>query len=322
MRERRSSTPNSPVTGRILGAAGIAMIAIVVIGVVLVLVNRPGAQTTAEPAGSPSRPPATSMAKLPRSSEPPIENEHSEAPDDTDVDGREKRPDRGNEQERAKPSPSPKPTRTSSPTPTPPAPTQDSGNAPEQPRPGITSANLPAAEDLQWRTAGEWREVGETTDFGDRPPSVCLPSVTVLANPTTMLRRDFVLPDRGHATAVVVDYASHAEAEESYAELGRSVRDCPGMLRQQGYLQPSPVAVKPVPLPEGIVSEHLKLEYQERHGKPTTESIGLIRAGNRVLMLSMVTPADDTSWAKGPDGQPQGQPMLRTIPTAAGRLIA
>lgn len=306
MRKRRSLSPNTSATGRILGAAGIAMIAIAIFGVVLVLVNRPTSQS-ATPASAPSsRPPATSLAKVPKTPETPIENEHSQAPDETED---------GNDKEKSKPSQTP--SRQADPTPT-----QSTAHAPEQSRPAITEANLPAAADLEWRTAGEWQEQPGSGDFGDQPPSVCLPSVTVLANPTTLLRRDYVLPNLGHGTALVVDYATDAEAEAAYAELGAGVRDCPAMLRQQGYLQPSPVAVRPFPLPEGIVAEHLKLEYQERQGKPSTESIGLIRAGNRVLMLSMVTPAADTSWAKSPEGQSQDHPMLRTIPTAAGKLIS
>ncbi len=280
------------------------MIAIAVLGVVFVLVNRPGSVTTAAPAQS-GPPPATSLARVPASSaQTPIENEHSHAPDDEETEDETSPPKRS-------PSPAPKPTRPASPS----EPTQ-------QARPPITEGNLPAATDLAWRATGDWQERATAEEYGDELPSVCLPSITVLADPANLFRRDYTLAASGHGTALIADYSSDAAAEEAYAELGRSVRDCPGMLRQQGYLQPSPVAAKPVPLPEGVVAEHLRLEYQERQSKPTTESIGLVRAGNRLLMVSMVTPAADTSWAKDPAGQPQNHPMMRTLPVAAGRLIA
>lgn len=297
---RASRTPKSPKSGRILGGVGIALIAIVAIGVIFVVVNRPGAVpvTTASPGQAPSssQPPTITTGRA-DASQTPIENEHSQEPEDSEPE----------ESEEPKDSPSPTPT---------PEPSD------EQPPPKITKANLPEAADLAWRDSGEWSALSGSDDFGDQPPSVCLPSVTVLANPSTMLRRDYALSDVGNATALVVDYATNEEAEQAYAELGRDVRDCPTTLRQQGYVQPSPVAVKPVPLPEGIVAEHLRLEYVPQDGEKTTESIGLIRAGNRVLMLSMVTPAADTSWSKNSAGETQDHPMLRTLPPAAGRLIS
>ncbi len=277
------------------------MIAIAVLGVIFVLVNRPASVTTAAPAQA-DPPPATSIARLPAGgSETPIENEHSTVPDAEESDEAD-RPKRRS-------TPAPKPS---------------SQNEPpkEQARPAITDDNLPAAADLAWRASGDWQEEAGTAESGDQVPSVCLPSITVLANPTTLLRRDYTLSDRGHGTALIADYASDTEAGEAYTELRRSIRDCPTMLRQQGYLQPSPVAAKPVPLPEGIVAEHLRLEYQQRQGKPATESVGLVLAGNRLLMVSMVTPAADTTWAKDPAGQPQDQPMMRTLPVVAGRLVA
>ncbi|GAB3740583.1 hypothetical protein GCM10028864_04480 [Microlunatus parietis] len=289
------------------------MIAIAVFGVVFVMANRPSPVTTAaEPA---SAAPATSLAELPASKAPtPMVNEHSRAPDD----GPDDEPEAGNEPPSRAPSPSPTPTEVST---QPRAPSQGTPPRPEQKQPPITESNLPAAADLAWRAAGEWQEEPASDATGDRPPSVCVPSMTVLANPDTLLRRDYLLPGVGRSTAITVDYATEAEAEAAYTELGRSVRECPALLRQQGYVQPSPVAVQPVPLPEGIVSEHLRLEYQFRKAKPTTESIGLLRAGNRLLMISMVTPAADTSWAKDPSGEPQDHPMLRTLPAAAARLI-
>ncbi|WP_161605952.1 hypothetical protein [Microlunatus speluncae] len=305
MRQRRSPSPRSPGSGRILGAVGIAMIAIAVLGVVFVLVNRPEAATTAAPPAQAGPPPATHLGRVPASqAETPIENEHSHVPDDEPTEDETSRP-------KQSPSRSPKPTR-------PPSPTEPAQEA----RPAITEGNLPAATDLAWRATGDWQERAAAEESGDELPSVCLPSVTVLANPAHLFRRDYTLAASGHGTALIADYASDAEAEEVYAELGRSIRDCPRMLRRQGYLQPSPVAARPVPLPEGVVAEHLRLEYQERQSRPTTESIGLVRAGNRLLMVSMVTPAADTSWAKDPAGQAQDHPMMRTLPVAAGRLIA
>jgi hypothetical protein len=302
VRKRRSPSPRSPGSGRILGAVGIAMIAIAVLGVVFVLVNRPVSVTTAAPAQS-GPPPATSLARLPAgASQTPIENEHSHVPDDEETEDEADRPKR---------TASPSPSRS-----------EQEEPPSEQPRPAITEDNLPAATDLAWRATGDWQEQPGSQESGDQVPSVCLPSVTVLANPTTLLRRDYTLSTSGHGTALIADYATDTEASDAYTELRRSVRDCPTMLRQQGYLQPSPVAAKPVPLPEGIIAEHLRLEYQQRQSKPATESIGLVLAGNRLLMVSMVTPAADTTWAKDPAGQPQDHPMMRTLPVAAGRLIA
>lgn len=303
MRKRRSPSPRSSGTGRILGVAGIAMITIAVLGVVFVMVNRPSGATTATPAAS-GPPAATSVARLPAgASQTPIENEHSEAPEERETEDGSDRPKR-----------SPSPTR-------PPSASPDQGPR-QQARPPITEDNLPGAADLAWRATGDWHERPAAEETGDQVPSVCLPSVTVLANPTTMLRRDYTLAETGHGTALIADYASDAEASDVYAELRRAVRDCPTLLRQQGYLQPSPVAAEPVPLPAGIVAEHLRLEYQQRQSKPATESVGLVLAGNRLLMLSMVTPAEDTSWAKDPAGQPQDHPMMRTLPVVAGRLVA
>ncbi|MFC7625310.1 hypothetical protein [Microlunatus sp. GCM10028923] len=311
MRKRRSSTPNSPSTGRILGVVGIAMIAMAVLGVIFVVVNRPSPATTAaQPA---SAPPATSLAELPASkAQTPMVNEHSHSSDD----GPDDEPKQKETPSRA-PSPSPTPQVSTQSRP----PSQSTPPRPEQQVPPLRETNLPTSADLFWRTSGEWQEEPASDATGDRPPSVCLPSMTVLANPTTLLRRDYTLTGVGRSTAVAVDYPTEAEAETAYAELGRSVRECPALLRQQGYVQPSPVAVRPVPLPEGIVAEHLRLEYQFRKAKPTTESIGLLRAGNRVLMISMVTPASDTTWAEDPAGKPQDHPMLRTLPAAAIRLV-
>lgn len=312
MRKRRSSSPNSPRSGRVLGVAGIAMIAIAVLGVVFVVVNRPSPATTAaQPA---SAPPATSVAQLPASDSPtPMVNEHSHASDE----GTDEPEDKRGKPSRA-PSPTPTPTEVSA---QPREPSPSTPPRPEQQEPPISDANLPVPADLAWRAAGEWREEPASDATGDRPPSVCVPSMTVLAKPITLLRRDYTLPGVGRSAAIVVDYPTEAAAATAYTELGRSVRGCPALLRQQGYVQPSPVAVRPVPLPEGIVSEHLRLEYQFRKANPTTESIGLLRAGNRVLMISMVTPASDTSWAKDPAGNPQDHPMLRTLPAAATRLV-
>lgn len=311
MRKRRSSSSNSPRSGRVLGVVGIAMIAIAVLGVVFVVANRPSPVTTAaEPAGAP--PPATSLAELPASkAQSPMVNEHSHASDVPPEDEPEK-------QETPSRAPSPTPTAKMSTQSRPPS--ESAAPRPEQ-QPPITEANLPTSADLVWRTTGEWQEEPASDATGDRPPSVCLPSMTVLAKPSTLLRRDYTLAGVGRSTTIAVDYPTEAEAETAYTELGRSVRECPALLRQQGYVQPSPVAVRPVPLPEGIIAEHLRLEYQFRKAKPTTESIGLLRAGNRLLMISMVTPASDTSWAQDPSGEPQDHPMLRTLPAAAIRLV-
>lgn len=218
----------------------------------------------------------------------------------------------------ATPSPSPRPTPSTSPSPSV-SPSPDAsasrsngGSAFSEP---LTQKGLPTDDDLS--ASGQDWSADASYDGPGEAPSLCVgQDLTSLDGLEQIFRRDYTLEDEGYGTALIFDLDDVAAAEAVAEALVKDAADCRTPLTEAGFLAENPDGPTDVAIPEGIWGRTIAVTYRQGEEQPVTrEGIGVARAGNRVLFLSLVVQGVED----GEDADAR-QDLAQALTRAAERL--
>lgn len=204
---------------------------------------------------------------------------------------------------------------TPSPSPTPSTTEPDGGSTFSKP---LTQKGLPTGDDLaasdqDWSAQDSYEGPGEA-------PSLCLAQdLTTLAGLRKIYRRDYTLEGEGYGTALVFDFDDADAAETVAGTLVKDAADCKAPLTKAGFLADSPVGPTDADIPEGIWGQTVDLTYRQGEEQPVTrEGIGVARASNRVVFLSLVIQVGENKESNEDDGARQD--LAQALTRAAERL--
>ena len=279
-------------TGLAFGIIGGLMILAVVVGAIVILVTG-GNQRTAIPA----------LTAQPTTATPSPSEESSIEPTSAEPS--------------ASPSSVPAPTRAATASRT--ATTRRSPFVPAVSK--ITTGNLPRAQDMEWKKAGDWLIDGTRKGLGAEPVSTCISdNIAGYDGTVAALRRDYTLTDNGRGTAVALNYDTTQAASAAFLNLTQAAESCQAALQLAGFTHVAKIKDFDVVIPEGITGLFYEASYRPSGQDQTYESIGLSLAGSRVLLLSMIVIEPDSNWSYSEGGAKRLHPMFRTLPKAAERL--
>lgn len=195
----------------------------------------------------------------------------------------------------------------------------------------ITAANLPWNADLEWQEQGDWLAQELWEGEGPNPTTKCLRgSVESSLGAEAVYQRDYKfsdieLPDR--ASAVIMEFDSNEEADGAYSRLADWATQCAGLLEDKGYTQLGDSQGHLISIP-GTEARFTEISYRE-HGDDRDEaffeSIGAVRDGNKIALVSMNVWGMDNNWSYDSDEADSGlalHPMYRSMPDVADRLVS
>lgn len=306
-------SPSPSSRERLLGAAGVVMILAVVVGVVWFFVAGrtdsavPAPQANRAVPATPSPVPQTPGDESPTDESPTPPTAESPSASPTETRERPDSEDSADSEDGTDPEDSTDPEDN--------APDDDTGSTFTKP---LTQKGLPtdddlAASGLDWSSEASYDGPGEA-------PSLCLgQDLTTLDGLQQIFRRDYTLDQEGYGTALVFDFDDVAAAESVADALVKDAAGCRTPLTKAGFLAEKPGGPTDVAIPEGIWGRTVDVTYRQGEEQPVTrEGIGVARAGNRVLFLSLVVQIgeDDGDSEGGDTRQDLGEALTR----AAERL--
>lgn len=197
----------------------------------------------------------------------------------------------------------------------------------------LAEENLPWEADLEWHDPGDWKAAGLWEGEGPEQTTKCLTEdpLDEAISPTSMYQRDFTLPggtgtERG--SALIMEFEENRDADRVYGWLAEMAAvNCHDTLQLKGFTPIGPLQGHRISIP-GTEARFTEVTYREEldddKQEAFFESIGAVRDGNKIALVSMTIWAMDSNWSYDPDdgtGLPM-HPMYRTMPKVADRLVA
>lgn len=193
----------------------------------------------------------------------------------------------------------------------------------------IRAGNLPWESDLEWHEAGDWKATDlYAGEEGEERTTKCLrgPVVHEL-NVDRMYQRDYEYPDaeKNRASALILEFETNKVADRAYSELATWATECAATLDDQGYTQFGPARGHLISIP-GTEARFTELSYRhasDNGDEAFFESIGAVRDGNKVALVSMTSWGMDNNWSydENDESDLPLHPMYRSMPKVAERLV-
>lgn len=200
------------------------------------------------------------------------------------------------------------------------------------PRDPITQSNLPWEADLEWQEPGDWKAAELYEGEGERQTTKCLqePVVEMGEGLEGIYQRDFDYAGgtgKERGSALILEYETNQQADEIYGALARMAAiECHQELERQGYTPVGELTGHRISIP-GTEARFTEMSYRaaedDDQEEAYFESVGAVRDGNKIALVSMTMWGMDNNWSYEPDdgtGLPL-HPMYRTMPKVADRLV-
>lgn len=192
----------------------------------------------------------------------------------------------------------------------------------------ISQENLPWNADLEWQGPGDWQATGLWEGEGPVQTTKCLRgAVDAELGAQSVYQRDYEYPG-GHlnrASALIMDFESNQVADEAYGDLATWATECAGTLEDKGFTQVGGAEGHRVAIPgtEARFTEIVLREHGDDREEAYFESIGAVRDGNKIALVSMSVWGLDSNWSYDPDDGTglDLHPMFRSMPKVADRLV-
>ena len=200
-----------------------------------------------------------------------------------------------------------------------------------QPDP-LVEGNLPWEADLEWHDPGDWQAAGLWEGEGPEQTTKCLTEdpLDEAISPARMYQRDFTFPggtgpERG--SALIMEFDENRDADWVYGWLAEMVgTNCHDTLQLKGFSPVGQLRNHQISIPgtEACFTEvTYRHELDDDEQEAFFESVGAVRDGNRIALVSMTVWGMDNNWSHEGDGTELPlHPMYRTMPKVADRLIA
>lgn len=193
----------------------------------------------------------------------------------------------------------------------------------------LSRENLPWNADLEWHEPGDWQATSLWEGEGKEQATKCLRGpVDAALDARTVYQRDYEFPgsDVDRASALVMEFDTNQIADDAYGTLATWATECSATLEDKGFTQHGEAQGHRVSIP-GTEARFTELTYRA-HGDDRDEaffeSIGAVRDGNRVALVSMNVWGLDNNWSYDPDDGSglDLHPMFRSMPKVADRLVS
>lgn len=200
------------------------------------------------------------------------------------------------------------------------------------PEPSMDRSVLLRADQIVYQEAGDFRVSETLHGQGEGPVSVCQRDPLVFLGAADIWRRDFTFRRGGDAVVrtAALQFADGGAAAAAYRTVRRWVDDCAGAARSRGFTEVFPKGRwLDVDAGEAVAEFHDGMTYGPVPGDRFGElryfdDEGLVRSGDRIMLVSLVIPGQDWNWAYDERTARQVgltmNPMFGTLAQAADNL--
>lgn len=195
----------------------------------------------------------------------------------------------------------------------------------------ITESNLPWEADLEWQQPGDWKAAGLWEGEGPEQATKCLTEdpLDEAISPTNMYQRDFTFPGgtgKERGSALIMEFDENRDADWVYGWLAEMVAvNCHDTLKLKSFTPVGELEGHRISIP-GTEARFTEMSYREEldddQQEAYFESVGAVRDGNKIALVSMTIWGMDNNWSYESDDSTELplHPMYRTMPKVADRL--